>query len=118
MYISSWRTWLFFGYISLIIYMSLAAGNELRWLAQLWKYDKIIHFTEYLGMGFLMINMMMIKPMNKLKWNYAIIFFLLFPVFDESLQYFSPRRIPDIYDAIADMCGGLTGAYIRHIMRH
>ena len=116
MYIKSWRTWLFLGYISLIMYVSLTPGNELRWLAQLWKYDKIVHFTEYLVMGFLIINMLMIKPMNKVKWNFALIFLLLFPLFDELLQYYTPKRIPDIWDCIADICGGLVGACIRKII--
>ena len=27
--------------------------------------------------------------------------------------HFTPTRIPDIVDGIADICGGLTGAYLR-----
>jgi len=116
MYLKSWRTWLFLGYISLIIYLSLSPGNELGWFSKLWKYDKVVHFTEYLVVGFLMINMLMIQPLKKVHWQFAIIFLLLFPLFDELLQHFTPRRIPDIYDGIADICGGFLGAYIRKII--
>ena len=115
-YLKSWRTWLFLGYISLIMYLSLTPINELGLLSKLWKYDKVVHFIEYLGMGFLMINMLMIHPLKKVHWQFAIIFLLLFPLFDELLQHFTPRRIPDVYDCIADICGGFLGAYIRKII--
>ena len=97
---------------------SLIPGNELSWFSKLWKIDKVVHFTEYMGVGFLMINMLMVQQMNKNNWQFALLFLLLFPLFDELLQYYIPYRIPDIYDAIADVCGGLTGAYIKYIMRH
>jgi len=116
MYYKSWRTWLFLGYISLIICLSLTPGDELGWFSKLWKYDKVVHFAEYLGVGFLMVNMLMIQPLKKAHWQLAIIFLLLFPLFDELLQYYTPRRIPDIYDGIADICGGFLGAYIRKII--
>tara|TARA_B100000315_G_C14420223_1_gene515217 strand:+ start:336 stop:590 length:255 start_codon:yes stop_codon:yes gene_type:complete len=82
----------------------------------LWRYDKIVHFTEYLGVGFLLINMLKIKPLTPQHWKYAIIFLLIFPVIDEFVQYFSPSRIPDVFDAFADICGGFLGAYIRKII--
>ncbi len=116
MYLKSWRTWLFLGYISLFMYLSLTPTNELGILSKLWKYDKVVHFIEYLGMGFLMINMLMIHPLKKAHWQFAIIFLLLFPLFDELLQNFTPRRIPDVYDCIADICGGFLGAYLRKII--
>ena len=116
LYLKSWRTWLFLGYISLIMYFSLIPGNELGWFSKLWKYDKVVHFLEYFGVGFLMINMLMIQPLKKSHFQFAIIFLLLFPLFDELLQHFTPRRIPDLYDCIADICGGFIGAYFRKII--
>ena len=115
-YIKSLRTWLFLGYIILVMYLSMTPGDELGWFAKLWKFDKIVHFAEYLGVGFLMINMLMIQPLKKIHWQCAIVFLLLFPLFDELLQFYTPRRIPDIYDGIADICGGFIGAYIRKII--
>ena len=68
---------------------------------------------EYLGMGFLLINALKIKPLKKSEWNFAILFLLVFPVIDELLQHFTPTRIPDVLDGVADVLGGLTGAYLR-----
>ena len=113
MYIKSYRTWLFISYIFMVLYLSIKPGDELSWFYQLWKYDKLVHFIEYLGVGFLLINAMKIKPLKKSQWKFAIIFLLIFPVMDELLQYFTPRRIPDIFDGIMDIFGGITGAYIR-----
>ena len=96
--------------------LSLTPGDELSFFSQLWKYDKIVHFTEYLGVGFLMINMLMIHPLKKKHWQFAIIFLLFFPLVDELLQYFTPSRIPDIYDGFFDVFGGFVGAYIRKII--
>ena len=53
------------------------------------------------------------EPLNRKKWFTALLFLLIFPIFDERLQFFIPRRIPDIYDAIADILGGFIGAHIR-----
>ena len=97
----------------MVLYLSAKPGDELSWFSQLWKYDKVVHFIEYLGVGFLLINAMKIKPLRKKHWKYAVYFLLIFPIIDESLQYYTPRRIPDIIDGIFDIIGGLTGAYIR-----
>ena len=104
---------MFISYLSIVIYFSAQTANELSWFSQLWKFDKVVHFLEYLGVGFLLINALKIKPLTKIQWKYAICFLFLFPVFDEMLQYYTPTRIPDIYDAIVDICGGLFGAYVR-----
>ena len=113
MYIKSWRTWLFLFYIFIVLYLSAKPGDELSWFSQLWKYDKVVHFIEYFGVGFLLINAIKIKPLRQTHWKYAVCFLLIFPMFDEVLQYFTPTRIPDIFDVIVDIFGGLTGAYIR-----
>ena len=113
MYIKSWRTWIFFAYVGLVLYFSTQPGHSLSWFSQLWRYDKIVHFMEYLGMGFLLINALKIKPLKKSEWKFAILFLLVFPVIDELLQHFTPTRIPDVMDGVADVLGGLTGAYLR-----
>ena len=113
MYIRSWKTWIFLFYVSMILYFSAQPGSGFSWFSQLWRYDKIVHFMEYLGMGFLLINALKIQPLKQSHWKFAILFLLLFPIVDETLQHFTPTRIPDIVDGIADICGGLTGAYLR-----
>ena len=97
----------------MILYLSTQSGDNLHWFSQLWKYDKVVHFIEYLGMGFLLINAMKIQPLNNTHWKCAILFLFIFPIIDESVQYYAPQRIPDIIDGIFDILGGLTGAYIR-----
>ena len=104
---------MFVSYLSIVIYFSAQPSDGLSWFSHLWKYDKAVHFLEYLGVGFLLINALKIKPLSKTQWVYAVCFLCLFPIFDELLQYYTPRRIPDIYDGIADVFGGLIGAYIR-----
>ena len=100
----------------MVLYLSAKPGDELSWFSQLWKYDKVVHFIEYLGVGFLLINAMKIKPLRKTHWKYVVLFLLIFPIIDELLQYYTPSRIPDIYDGIADICGGFIGAYLRKII--
>jgi len=97
----------------MVLYGSTQQGNNISWLSQLWKYDKLVHYLEYLGMGFLLINALKIHPLKQSQWKLSILFLLLFPIVDEMLQHFTPNRIPDILDVIADYCGGLTGAYLR-----
>ena len=113
MYIRSWKTWIFLFYVSMVLYFSAQPGSNMNWFSQLWRYDKIVHFMEYWGLGFLLINALKIQPLKKLHWKFAILFLLLFPIVDEMLQHFTPTRIPDVFDVIADICGGLLGAYLR-----
>ena len=113
MYIKSWQSWIFLFYMGIVIFISSQPGDELNWFSQLWKYDKIVHLVEYFGVGFLLVNALKIKPITKAQWSYALCFLFIFPVFDELLQHYTPRRIPDIYDGIADVIGGMMGAYIR-----
>ena len=97
----------------MILYASTQSTDGLSWFSQLWKYDKVVHFIEYLGMGFLLINAMKIQPLKNTHWKFAVLFLCIFPIIDESVQFYSPQRIPDIIDGIFDILGGLTGAYIR-----
>ena len=112
-YIKSIRTWLFIIYVLIIISLSLTSGNSFSIFNNLWKYDKIIHFIEYFGFGYLLLNMFLIEPLsNKIK-ILLILFLLIFPIFDELIQSFSINRISDINDAIVDIIGGLIGSYVR-----
>ena len=112
-YLKSWRTWIFLFYISLVMYLSMIPGEQINLFTHLWKYDKIVHFIEYLGVGFLLINMFMIAPFTKEIKILLILFLLTFPFIDELIQSFTPSRISDINDAIVDVIGGLVGSYVR-----
>ena len=112
-YLKSKRTWLFLIYVLIIISLSLTSGSRLNLINNLWKYDKIIHFIEYFGFGFLLINMFMIAPLTKEVKILLILILLTFPCIDELIQSFTPSRISDINDAIVDVIGGLVGSYVR-----
>ena len=86
MYIKSWRTWLFLSYIFMILYLSGKSSDELGWLSQLWKYDKAVHFLEYLGVGFLLINALKIKPLKTIHWKWQI--YLMPCIFDSERNLF------------------------------
>ena len=103
-------------YLLFIIYFSTKSTSDINWFFNLWKYDKLIHFSEYFGLGYLLVNALKINQISKKKWNYILIFLLIFPIMDELIQYFTPSRIPDIYDVLADVFGGISGAYIRKIL--
>lgn len=112
-YIKSSSTWIFIFYLLGILYFSSISINNIKLFNSLWKYDKLIHLVEYIGLGFLLINAMKVKPLTKKRWRNAILFLVLFPIFDELIQNFTPKRVPDIYDGIVDIAGGLIGAYLR-----
>ena len=112
-YLKSYRTWLFLLYSLMVILLSMTPGKQFSLFLNLWKYDKIVHFVEYFGLGFLFVNMLMINVLDKRMKLYIVIFILLFPILDESLQYFTPMRIADFNDVIVDIIGGILGAYIR-----
>tara|TARA_B100000945_G_C20319292_1_gene566840 strand:- start:599 stop:949 length:351 start_codon:yes stop_codon:yes gene_type:complete len=112
-YLLSKRTWILIFYVLLIIFLSTQQFNASKTIS-LFRFDKIVHFFEYMVLGFLMINMLTINRMSKTKWYLSILFFLIFPAIDEFLQSFIPNRTPDIYDYYADILGCFVGAYIRN----
>lgn len=74
---------------------------------------KIAHFTEFAVLGAL-ITASVHKLSGKIKRN---IFFVLFcslavPVADETLQYFSYGRSPEVKDVLLDFAGAAAGILI------
>ena len=116
MKINSLKTWYFILYIFFILYLSSRSIYGTSWISNLLFYDKFIHYFEYLILGFLLINALKIKTISQRKWAYAIFFLILFPIIDESLQYFIPRRVPSILDGLANIFGGISGAVIRRCL--
>jgi len=115
MLLTSSRTWLFIFYLCTIVYLSAIPSNELGYFSFIWRYDKYVHFFEYLILGFLLVNALMINPMRRSDWISVISFIIIFPIIDESIQRFTPGRIPDVMDGIADISGGLIGTYLRRL---
>ena len=116
-YLNSHKTWMFIAYTLLVISFSLSSDVQIKLFPNLWRYDKIVHFVEYFGLGFLFVNMLSIKPLIRKRLVYVLLFITLFPLFDESLQYFIPNRIPDFHDAIADFIGGVFGSSLRYYLK-
>ena len=114
MQISSPRTWIFFIYLCFVLYLSI---NTFEAFNSLWKYDKYIHFIEYLILGVLLVNAMMVKDLSHQNWILIILFLLFFPIIDETVQRFTLTRIPSVYDGLTDIAGGLIGAFIRKNIR-
>ena len=115
MLFTSPRTWLFIFYLCTIVYLSATPSDELGYFSFIWRYDKYVHFFEYLILGFLLVNALIINPMSKSDWIAVIAFIIIFPIIDETVQRFTPGRIPYVIDGITDIAGGLTGAYCRRL---
>ena len=115
MLITSPRIWLLILYLCAMIFLSATPSNELGYFSFIWKYDKYVHFFEYFILGFLLVNTLMINPMSKSDWIAVIIFITIFPIIDETVQRYTPGRIPDVIDGIADISGGLIGIYLRRL---
>ena len=105
------RVWLFISYLSLLIGNSFFSFANLS-IKNLWKYDKLIHFVEYFILGFLLFNVLFEKSFTKKDLSYYILFITLVPVIDESIQFFTPYRIPSLYDLLADYFGVYLGCFL------
>ncbi len=103
---------------SLIIYIAFMIINSIITFPGqanfLWRYDKYIHFFEFLILGFLILNIF--KPIyNIYNSIYAFLLLLLFALIDEGIQFYIPGRIPDIYDLMFDVIGGTAGIIISYL---
>lgn len=79
---------------------------------------KAAHFTEFFAFGILLSSTVARFEGGIKKNAFSILFFLLFvPVLDESLQYLSPGRSPEIKDVLLDFSGCLTGFALVCVMR-
>ena len=117
MYLTSYRFWILIIYICIIIVVSSVPSSQMRSISIIWEYDKYVHFFEYFVFGYLLLNAFMISELNWGKWIVLFSSILLLPVLDESVQYFTPGRVADIYDGLADIAGGLSGLFFRHFLK-
>ena len=112
-YLKSYRLWIFLVYVTAVICLSLTPGTRFNIFSGMWQYDKIIHFIEYFGLGFLLVNLVLLAKLDKKKKIYLVLFLIFFPIFDEFIQFYTPYRISDINDCIVDVIGGFCGSYVR-----
>lgn len=71
---------------------------------------KLAHFLEFTAFGAL-LSATYITYTNKLATNIPNMLFILLavPMIDETLQYFSPGRSPQVNDVLLDFSGCITG---------
>ena len=105
----------FLSYLIIMFLLSLIPSSNFT--VPLWKYDKIIHFCEYLIMGFLLFNCLAISINYKKQMLYCFIFAILISTIDEFIiqNYFGKGRVPDIYDWIVDVFAAGIGIILRKI---
>ena len=72
---------------------------------------KLAHFTEYLILGFLTINMLNKNDISK-KYLISIIFCVIYAISDEIHQFLIPGRACQIKDILIDSIGSITGIYL------
>ena len=98
-----------------IIFISYYKFKELGYL-KLYRYDDIIHFimffTIVLTSYFTLINFKTNLFLSKLAKLILLFFILLLPIISEFIQYYAPRRSPDISDLFYDYCGLVAGLIV------
>lgn len=77
---------------------------------------KLAHFTEYLILGFLTINMLNKNDIAK-KYIIAIIICIIYASSDEIHQIFIAGRCFAIRDILIDSMGSISGIYIYKLLR-
>ncbi|MCH7731230.1 MAG: VanZ family protein [Candidatus Marinimicrobia bacterium] len=96
-------------YCTLILIISSIPGTSIPKLPFL-GWDKLIHFLEYAGLGWLLVQSLTQK---KLKFVMMVIIAgMVFGIFDELFQYFIPRRISSVADWFADSAGLIVGGFL------
>ncbi len=74
---------------------------------------KLAHFTEFGVFGFF-TSWTMYEYTNQIKTQIFKLLFILLsvPVIDETLQYFSPERTPQVKDILIDFSGSICGSML------
>ena len=110
---------IFIIYVILVITLSIIPSSLLQF-GSLWKYDKYIHFIEYLFLGLLLLNCLNPLKYKKILLVIMLLFVILFSGVDEFIvqKYFGKGRLPDINDWFMDSFGASIGILIRYLLRN
>ena len=76
---------------------------------------KLAHYTEYLILGFLVINMFTKNNINNL-YLISIILCIIYATSDEIHQLFVPGRACQLRDILIDSIGSITGVYLYNLI--
>ena len=81
--------------------------------------DKLGHFVEFSILAILAANALLTRPGfsataagRRGAWRFAVIITAFWGVTDEIHQIFVPARTSDPFDAVADILGGMVGAWL------
>lgn len=77
---------------------------------------KLAHFTEYLILGTLVINMFT-KNNAKKTYLLSILLCIIYAISDEIHQIFIPGRACQIKDILIDSVGSITGIYLFKLLK-
>ena len=77
---------------------------------------KLAHFTEYLILGTLVINMFT-KNNAKKTYLLSILLCIIYAISDEIHQLFVPGRACQIKDILIDSVGSITGIYLFKLLK-
>ena len=105
---------LFVSYLLLLICNSFLSFSIIPY-KDIWKYDKVIHFSEYFILGLLYINALYNQDL-KIKKIYPLLFISIIPIIDESIQIYVPNRVASIYDAFFDYLGCYMGMSLYYLI--
>lgn len=79
---------------------------------------KCAHFTEYMVLGVLVTHAFDIEGRRTFdRMLPTVVFLLLVPSIDETIQLFVPGRAGMITDVMIDCCGAATGVVLRYLLR-
>ncbi len=98
-------------YMSLIFFMSAQSSFPIK-PPLIPHIDKICHWIEFAGLGFLLVRAFANTQHPKVRQNallLALIITILFGMSDEIHQLFVPCRQADMFDLIADTFGAVFG---------
>ncbi len=87
-------------------------------IGKLWRFDKYIHFIEYLFLGALLLNCINPKKYSPFILIFTFLFVIIFSGIDEFIvqKYFGKGRFPDFMDWKMDSFGAGTGILIRYFL--
>jgi len=81
--------------------------------------DKVGHFVEFGILALLSANALLTQPRfsatnagRRNAWRSAVIITALWGIMDEIHQIWVPARTSDPFDAVADILGGMVGAWL------
>ncbi|MFC1595364.1 VanZ family protein [Gemmatimonadota bacterium] len=114
---------------------ALAWGSVILWAGAIWVGsslsigsesplvrfgpDKLGHFVEFGILALLAANALLTRPQfsatktgRRNTWRFAVVIAALWGILDEIHQLWVPARSSDPFDAVADILGGMVGAWL------